>query len=127
MYFSTAPSGTPVSISAEYHSSKDTLVTMWADPSCGQRNGVITGFTYMLLDVETDRVEDYGTTELTIVHLPDKDPLKKYKFLVAAKTVAGMGPYGAVSVSGRLEIAESKFASFIWTSICFYYPRLDRS
>lgn len=101
-----APSGTPVSISAEYHSSKDTLVTMWADPACGQRNGVITGFTYMLLDVETDQVEDYGTTELTIVHLPDKDPLKKYKFLVAAKTVAGMGPYGAVSVSGRLEIAE---------------------
>ncbi|PIK56064.1 hypothetical protein BSL78_07039 [Apostichopus japonicus] len=63
------PRGTPLTITTEYHSSKDALVAMWAPPACGERNGEITGYTYMLLDVETDRVIDYGTTQLPIVHL----------------------------------------------------------
>ncbi|KAJ8047620.1 Coagulation factor X [Holothuria leucospilota] len=101
-----APTDPPTSISTEYHASQDALVAMWKAPPCGHRNGRITGYTYMLLDVQTDRVIHSGSTQLTIVNLPNVDPLKKYKFLVAARTVTGMGPYGASSVAGQLNIAD---------------------
>ena len=86
----TAPSSPPRNYTAVALSSRSILLTWDAPPVEGQ-NGIITGYTVNITELETEEVSTIFTEShnLTLYSL---QPFITYGFLVSAQTVAGSGP-----------------------------------
>ena len=86
----TAPSSPPSNYTAVALSSRSILLTWDAPPVEGQ-NGIITGYTVNITELETREVSTMFTEShnLTLYSL---QPFTTYGFLVSAQTVGGRGP-----------------------------------
>ena len=86
----TAPSYPPSNYTAVALSSRSILLTWNAPPAEGQ-NGIITGYTINITELETGDVSTMFTEShnLTLYSL---QPFTTYGSLVSAQTVAGRGP-----------------------------------
>ena len=64
----------------------------WNEPPCGDRNTVITGYTYSFIEGGRSKraVEDETTTDTT-VSIEDLTPYTDYIFNISANTDAGIG------------------------------------
>ncbi|XP_038061951.1 mannan-binding lectin serine protease 1-like isoform X2 [Patiria miniata] len=99
------PSAAPTGLQSKYVDGTKLRVS-WDPVPCGHRGGIITGYTYILLDVTTDQVSYSDHTSDTNVVLPESRALRRYKFLVAANTAVGRGPYAAFSVDAQPKILD---------------------
>ena len=86
----TVPSSPPSSYTAVALSSRSILLTWDAPPVEGQ-NGIITGYTVNITELETGEVSAMFT-ESNNLTLHSLQPFTTYGFLVSAETVAGRGP-----------------------------------
>ncbi|XP_072175915.1 uncharacterized protein [Diadema setosum] len=91
------PLDAPIILRHNYQSQSVLKIT-WDPPACGRRGGNPRQFEYMLINVNTDVVEHSGITHREFVVLTDVDSLERYKFLVAAITSAGSGPFAVADV-----------------------------
>ena len=101
------PSAEPTGIRSEYVD-ETTLRFSWDPIPCSARGGTITGYAYMLLDTTTDTVTHSEHTAETSVVLKRVQAVRRYKFLVAARTAVGSGPYATFSVDSQPKIQDSK-------------------
>lgn len=69
-----------------------TVFLTWDPPPPEDHNGIITGYTVQVFDVENSRTSEVETTETGITRSGLKHG-QKYTFSVAAKTVIGRGPF----------------------------------
>ena len=86
----TVPSSPPSSYTAVALSSRSILLTWDAPPVEGQ-NGIITGYTVNITELETGEVSAIFT-ESNSLTLYSLQPFTTYGFLVSAETVVGRGP-----------------------------------
>ncbi|XP_072037012.1 tyrosine-protein phosphatase Lar-like [Amphiura filiformis] len=86
-----APTAPPDSIMNTVVGCDDATFT-WIDVPCGDRNGVITGYDYILYDSSGTQV-DNGNVAIKTVTVTSLMPGTMYTFWVRAKTAAGDGPY----------------------------------
>ncbi|XP_063952226.1 uncharacterized protein LOC129256030 [Lytechinus pictus] len=93
----TVPSDVPINIRHNFQS-QNSLKLTWDPPSCGWRGGHIVTYAYMLIDINTDSVIHRGSTRREFVVFPDVDSLQRYKFLVAASTQRGVGPFAVSDI-----------------------------
>ena len=72
------------------------LIFSWSEPPCGDRGGIITGYTYKLTEVGSvpDNVIQLSVTSEKSVTINGLVPFTEYSFQVAASTSEGTGPYG---------------------------------
>ncbi|XP_022097251.1 proto-oncogene tyrosine-protein kinase ROS-like isoform X2 [Acanthaster planci] len=80
------------------------LTFTWRPPLCGNRGGVITGYEYMLINLNS-RSSTTGTVTGEEVVFHQLLPFTSYSFQVAATNAAGTGPYSD-AVNTRTEQAE---------------------
>ena len=91
-FFLVAPSNAPQDIaivlldatSAEIH---------WSLPPLGDRNGVIVLYRLFVIEVDTARVIEKIDTENVSVLLRELRPFHLYQCVIAASTIAGLGPF----------------------------------
>ena len=85
-----APSGPPSNINLIVVTS--TSVTFsWSEPACGQRNGQIVLYSYMLIN-EAGAVITNDETKSTGVSFNNLEPFTSYSFKVSARTQSAFGP-----------------------------------
>ena len=72
--------------------STTSLSFVWGEVPCGSRAGVVTGYRYKLVNVETG-VETTGSTINMQVRLADLMSCTGYNFSVAGRTNVGTGPF----------------------------------
>ena len=86
----TVPSSPPRNYTAVALSSRSILLT-WDTPPVEGQNGIITGYTVNITELETGESSTMFTEphNLTVYSL---QPFTTYGFLVSAQTVAGSGP-----------------------------------
>ena len=94
-----APGGAPQSVTAEAIS--PTVFTLrWQPPLMEDVNGVVTRYTVNVTELETGGgrvVEQFFTTE-TNVTVESRHPFYRYRYLVAAETSVGLGPFSDPNV-----------------------------
>ena len=91
------PSNTPQNItillpnatSAEIH---------WDPPPFEERNGIIRFYTFFITEVDTSRVIEQLRTENASAILQQFFPFHVYQFVIAANTIAGLGPFSNPSL-----------------------------
>ena len=86
----TAPSSPPRNYAGVALSSRSILLTWDAPPVEGQ-NGIITGYTVNITELETGEVSTMFTESHNFT-LHSLQPFTTYGFLVSAQTVGGGGP-----------------------------------
>ena len=92
------PDGPPVSLYA--HPTNSTMVTLtWTEPPYPQRNGVITGYSVKMCQIDPGGscsmpLNNGAKTFLVITSL---HPYYEYNWRVAAHTSLGRGPYSSYS------------------------------
>ena len=95
------PSTSPIITS--HVTSSTSLRFVWDPIQCGRRNGVITAYTYELLDLSGDIIERNDIT-LTSVTIDSLLPGTGYRFQVAGRTNVGIGEFSsAVAVSTDMD------------------------
>ena len=87
---SPAPSGPPANVTLFEVTSTSARVS-WSEPACGQRNGDITAYSFLLLDEAGTVIENDDTTS-TSVFINNLMPFTNHSFKVSAKTRRGIGP-----------------------------------
>ena len=87
---STVPSSPPSNYTAVALSSRSILLTWDAPPVEGQ-NGIITGYTVTITELETGEVSTMFTESNNLTLYP-LQPFTTYGFIVLAQTVVGSGP-----------------------------------
>ena len=115
LFLLPAPTGAPTVVSGDAITSNELEYTgtvfaksrisyFWSPPTCGERNGEITGYTYSLrrrviiagppLDMEYNNVFTNGTRNVPrgIVHFHNLAPDVDYTFEIAAHNAIGVGP-----------------------------------
>ena len=85
-----APSSAPHEISAQAISSTRFTIT-WLPPLEDDVNGIITGYTVLIYEVDTNTTNIYNTTYANIT-LSSLHPFYSYQCYVAGSTVAA-GPF----------------------------------
>ena len=67
----------------------------WSEPPCGDRGGIIIGYTYKLTRVGSvpDIMIQQSDTSEQSVTIDGLIPFTEYSFQVAANTSKGIGPY----------------------------------
>ena len=63
----------------------------WLELVCGERNGQINGYSYLLIN-EAGAVITKDETASTSVSIAKLTPFTNYSFQVSAKTESGIGP-----------------------------------
>ncbi|XP_071799332.1 tyrosine-protein phosphatase Lar-like isoform X2 [Asterias amurensis] len=70
----------------------------WQPPICGQQNGLIVNYTYILVNsISNETVEDNTVTTME-AFIDDLLPFVDYDFMVRANTEKGSGPFGRLVV-----------------------------
>ena len=96
-HFLAVPSNAPQNItiillnatSAEIH---------WDPPPFEDQNGIIQFYTLFITEVETSRVIEQLRTENASATLQRFRPFRVYQFVIAANTIAGLGPFSNPSL-----------------------------
>jgi len=67
---------------------------LWDPPPLEDQNGHIQNYTLLITEVDTDRI--FGkVVENASITLQELQPLYTYQFVVAARTVVGLGPFSS--------------------------------
>jgi len=119
----TAPTGSPLNERGSVINSTAIIFT-WDHPAADTRNGLITGYSLILLEQTTNTSTLYSQTggriELVINNL---HPYYDYECRIAAETSVGRGPYGPPFTTRTLQdgnfIFQSKLLLKI-TMLCFF-------
>ena len=92
-HFSTClvPSTSPLHLKITNLAPRTVFLT-WDPPPLEDHNGIITGYTVEVFDVENSQTNEVETTETSITRSGLQHG-QKYTFTVAAKTVIGRGPF----------------------------------
>ena len=69
----------------------------WVPPPFEHQNGVIDFYRLFVVEVDTGRVIEQFHTENTSLMLQELRPFHVYQFVIAASTVAGLGPLSTPS------------------------------
>ena len=93
----TVPSAPPKAITL-VDKGPNHLKFTWQPPICGQQNGLIVNYTYILVNsISNETVEDNTVTTME-VSIDDLLPFVDYDFMVRANTEKGSGPLGRLFV-----------------------------
>ena len=98
MFVHPAPGGAPQSVTAEAIS--PTIFTLrWLPPLMEDVNGVVTHYTVNVTELETGGrvVEQFFTMEMNVT-VESRHPFYRYRYLVAAETSVGLGPFSDPNV-----------------------------
>ena len=89
--FDIAPSGPPrnVQLNASYSRA---LLFQWDQPSCRERNGIVITYDLNFTNVNT-REYNIITSDTTMKIFQHLSPYSNYTLQIAARTVAGPGPF----------------------------------
>ena len=68
----------------------------WTPPLTEHRNGLIRGYVIQVTELETGRIEQFNTTDKTIV-IYGRHPFYRYSYVIAAESI-GPGPYSVASL-----------------------------
>ena len=85
------PSGPPQNTDTSSLSSSSLLLT-WDGPLQEQQNGPIVGYSVRVVRVSDSSTTDIHTND-TMLRVDSLDPYTLYEWRVAARTIAGTGPY----------------------------------
>ena len=77
---------------------------LWDPPPLEHQNGVIQFYTFRVTEVDTGRIIADRYAENASTTLQELQPLYTYQFVVAASTLAGLGPF---SNQFSLQVPES--------------------
>ena len=77
---------------------------LWDPPPPDHQNGVIQSYIFRVTEVDTGRIIAEHYAENASITLQELQPLYTYQFVVAASTVAGLGPF---SSQYSLQVPES--------------------
>ena len=69
----------------------------WDLPPFEDQNGVIEFYRLFVIEVDTGRVIEQFRTENASIMLPELRPFHVYQYVIAASTVAGLGPFSTPS------------------------------
>ena len=92
--FTIEPTAAPTDLMS-FSDTSTSLSFSWSEPPCGDRGGIITGYTYKLTQVGSmmpDNVEGLTDSSNRMVMISGLIPYTDYSFQVAANTSQGMGP-----------------------------------
>ena len=98
IFLHPAPGGAPQSVAAEAIS--PTIFTLrWLPPLMEDVNGVVTRYTVNVTELETGGrvVEQFFTMEMNVT-VESRHPFYRYRYLVAAETSVGLGPFSDPNV-----------------------------
>ena len=99
----TAPTGSPLNQHGSAINSTAIIFT-WDHPAVDARNGLITGYSLILLEQATNLSTSYSQTggriELIVSNL---HPYYDYECRIAAETRMGRGPYGPTFITTTLQ------------------------
>ena len=70
----------------------------WDPPPFEDQNGIIQFYTLFITEVETSRVIEQLRTENASATLQRFRPFHVYQFVIAANTIAGLGPFSNPSL-----------------------------
>ena len=91
-FFLVAPSNAPQDIAIVLLDSTSAEIH-WGLPPFEDRNGVIVLYRLFVIEVDTARVIEQLDTENVSVQLQDLRPFHLYQCVIAASTIAGLGPF----------------------------------
>ena len=74
--------------------SSRSLRFVWIPPLPENQNGIIISYNISLTTVDTNMTEYYSTSDVNI-SITDLLPFTTYTFVVAARTVVGIGPFSS--------------------------------
>ena len=90
--FLAAPSNTPQNITIVLLDTTSVEV-YWDSPPFEDQNGVIEFYRLFVVEVDTGRLIEQLHTENTSITLQELRPFHVYQFVIAASTIAGLGPF----------------------------------
>ena len=90
--FLAAPNNTPQNITVSILNATSAAIH-WDLPPFEDQNGVIELYRLFVVEVDTGRVIEQFHTENTSIMLQELRPFHVYQFVIAASTVAGLGPF----------------------------------
>ena len=94
--FLAVPSDTPQNITISLLNATSAEI-QWDPPHFEDQNGVIKLYRLFVIEVDTVRVIEQFHMENTSVMLQELRPFHVYQFVIAASTVAGLGPFSTPS------------------------------
>ena len=133
MYFcSTAPDASPVDITVT-NVRPGVVSLLWSPPPEDKHNGDIIGYVIRVINLEQlMETEDIEIDDITSSIISDLRTFHPYNFSIAARTIAGLGPFSAplsiVTLHGgtfcsfkRLNSLThfSGYSSYLPSSCCF--------
>jgi len=89
----SVPSSTPQNIRSLLLTSTSAEILCYPQP-LEEQNGIIQNYTLLITEVDTDRIFD-RVVENACITLQELQPLYTYQFVVAARTVVGLGPFSS--------------------------------
>ena len=90
--FLAVPNDTPQNITISLLNATSAVI-QWDLPPFEDQNGVIGLYRLFVVEVYTGRVIEQFYTENTSIVLQELRPFHVYQFVIAASTVAGLGPF----------------------------------
>ena len=89
----SVPSSAPQNIRSLLLTSTSAEI-LWDPPPLEDQNGLIQNYTLLITEVDTDRSFN-KVVENASITLQELQPLYTYQFVVAARTVVGLGPFSS--------------------------------
>ena len=89
----SVPSSAPQNIRSLLLTSTSAEI-LWDPSPLEDQNGLIQNYTLLITEVDTDRIFD-KVVENDSITLQELQPLYTYQFVVAARTVVGLGPFSS--------------------------------
>jgi len=86
------------------------IALYWEAPPREKQNGVIRGYTVVILAVNTDGTLTFNTTHL-MTTVEDLLPFRNYVYRIAAYTLAGLGPF---SIDYRIQTLQAGRHNVVW-------------
>ncbi len=96
MFNLVVPFGSPHFL--DVHATSRSIVLSWSEVSKSDQNGVITGYTVYLMNLDRQDTEQIEfTVASTNLSIPNLIPYTTYGLFVSAHTVVGEGPLSNLS------------------------------
>lgn len=102
---SVVPSGSPENFS-EVEVSSERIMLTWDPPLLQNRNGIITGYTINVTNLDTGEISQIVTSNRNLT-LDSLTPFTTYTFIIAARTSVGAGPFSTELTIITLEDGKS--------------------
>ena len=123
MLSSTAPTGVPLNQLGLAVNSTAIIFT-WNHPAVDSRNGIITGYSLLLVELTTNSTTLHSQTGAHIeVVIGNLHPYYDYECQIAAETSVGRGPYGLPFITRTLQDGELNLITLSWSIHIFYLLR----